>query len=117
VDPSWQEILKEDLYVQYQRLIPAKNAIITPDNKKDLSTAKILALELSEEAISQGHPAASAKKKLYARINDIPDEILTKQDKDARKRQIREIFDRIQEAPDSKWDLSRKIQEALDACE
>ena len=117
VDPAWQEIFKEDLYVQYQRLIPGKDAIITPDNKKDLSTAKILALELSEEAINQGHPATSVKKKLYAKINDIPDEVLTKQDKDARKRQIREIFDKIQEARDSKWDLLRKIQEALDACE
>jgi hypothetical protein len=117
VDPIWQKIFKEDLYVQYQRLIPVKDAIITPSNKKGLSTAKILALELSEEAISQGHPATSVKKKLYAKINDIPDEVLTKQDKDARKRQIREIFDKIQEAPDSKWNLLRKIQEALGACE
>lgn len=112
VNPDWHSVFIEDLYLQYKRLIPMKNIII-PKDKKDLSTADILALTLSEESINKGHPLESVKKILYAKINAIPDEVLTKSDKDARKRMIKQILDKIQESPKSKWDLSNNIQEAL----
>ena len=90
-----------------------KNVII-PKDKKDLSTADILALAISEESINQGHPLEDVKKLLYAKINSVPDEVLTIADKKARKRQIKQLLDKIQESPESKWDLSAKIQEALE---
>ena len=112
-NPKWQATIKEDLYLQYQRLIPMKNVII-PKDKKDLSTADILALAISEESINQGHPLEDVKKLLYAKINSVPDEVLTIADKKARKRQIKQLLDKIQESPESKWDLSANIQEALE---
>lgn len=112
-NPHWQSIIKEDVYLQYQRLIPMKNVII-PNDKKDLSTADILALAISEESINQGHPLEEVKKMLYSKINSVPDEVLSIADKKARKRQIKALLDKIQESPESKWDLSAKIQEALE---
>lgn len=114
VNPDWQDVFKEDLYLQYKKLIPMKN-IILPKDKKDLSTTDIIALALSEESINQGNTIESVKKMLYAKINAIPDEILTKSDKDARKRKISQVLSKFRESPESKWDLSDKIQEALDA--
>lgn len=73
-----------------------------------------MALAISEESINQGHPLEDVKKLLYAKINSVPDEVLTIADKKARKRQIKQLLDKIQESPESKWDLSAKIQEALE---
>ena len=50
---------------------------------------------------------------LYAKINSIPNEVLTKSDKDSRKTQVRNLFSNIKEAPKSIYDLSQNIQDAL----
>jgi len=113
VNPDWNNVFKEDLYLQYKRLVPMKS-IITPQNKKDLSTADILALTFAEEAINKGQSLEYLKKILYAKVNITPDDVLSKADKDARKRQLKGLLDKLKESPESKWDLSDKIQEALD---
>jgi hypothetical protein len=113
VNPDWNNVFKEDLYLQYKRLVPMKS-IITPQNKKDLSTADILALTFAEEAINEGQSLEDLKKILYAKVNSTPDDVLSKADKDARKRQLKGLLDKLKESPESKWDLSDKIQEALD---
>lgn len=114
VNSDWNKTIKEDVYLQYKRLLPMKS-IILPENKKDLSTADILALTFAEEAINEGRSLDELRKVLYSRINAIPDDVLTKSDKDARKRQVKTLLDKLQESPESKWDLSEKIQEALEA--
>lgn len=113
MNPNWQDIIKEDLYIQYKRLIPMKN-LQFPKDKKDLSTADIVVLSLSEQSINQGMQLEEVKKMLYAKVNSVPNEVLSKSDKDARKRQIKQLIGKIQEAPESKWDLSKKIQDALE---
>lgn len=114
VKPDWNQAIKEDVYLQYKRLFPMKS-IILPENKKDLSTADILALTYAEESINEGRTLDELRKVLYSRINAIPDDVLSKSDKDARKRQLKTLLDKLQESPESRWDLSEKIQEALEA--
>jgi hypothetical protein len=109
---DWEKTFKEDLYLQYKRLIPRK-CTITPRDKKNLSTADILALTLSEVSINKGHSLELVKNMLYAKINSIPNEVLTKSDKDSRKTQVRNLFSNIKEAPKSIYDLSQNIQDAL----
>ncbi len=112
-DKNWQKIFDKDLFYQYKKLIPMKN-YIEPNNKKDLTTSDILVFELLQDNLDKGKTANEVKKMLYARINSIPGEILSKADKDARKRQIKSLISKIQESPESKWDLSGKLQEALE---
>ena len=112
VDRHWEEIFKADLYNQYKRLIPMKT-IVTPSNKKDLGSADIVLLSLAELQINEGISLEELKKILYDKINSIPDEVLTKADKDSRKRQIKAMLDKIVEEPESRWDLSEKLTEAL----
>ena len=113
VNTDWDSIIKEDVYLQYKRLVPMKSTIL-PDNKKDLSTADILALTFAEESINEGRSLEELRKSLYSRINAIPEDVLTKSDKDARKRQVKQLLDKLHESPNSKWDLSKQIQEALE---
>lgn len=114
VNPDWQNVFKEDLYTQYQRLFPMKG-IITPTTKKELSTADILVLTMVEESINEGRTLEELKKVLYSRINSFPEEVLTKSDKDLRKGQIRKLLAKIKEADESIYDLSEQIQKALEA--
>lgn len=112
--PYWENVFKEDLYVQYKRLIPMKS-LITPTNKKDLSSADIVMLALAEAQINAGENLQEVKKMLYDKINTIPEGVLSKADKDSRKRQIKSLFDKLQESPESEWDLSEKLEKALKA--
>lgn len=112
MNPQWENVFKEDLYIQYKRLIPMKT-IVTPTNKKDLGTSSIILLALAESEINNGTTLQEVKKMLYDKINLISDDILSKADKDSRKRQIKSILDKIKESPESKWDLSKKLEEAL----
>ena len=113
VNPDWQDIFKEDLYFQYKRLIPMAN-IVEPTNKKDLSTAAIIAMVLAEDSLNESRTLQEVRKMLYTRINAFSDEILSKTDKDSRRRQIKAILDKMQEADTSKWDLSQKLAEVLE---
>lgn len=111
-NPQWENIFKEDLYTQYKRLIPMKT-IITPTNKKDLGTSSLILLTMAESEINNGATLQEVKKMLYDKINMIPDSILSKTDKDSRKRQIKTIIDKIKESPESSWDLSKELEETL----
>lgn len=114
VNPYWHSTFKEDLYLQYRRLIPMKS-IITPTNKKDLTTADILIITMAEEAVNEGRTMEELKKLLYAKVNSIPDCVLTKSDKDFRKAQIKKLLNNIREADISIYDLSGELQKALEA--
>ena len=113
INPDWQSIFKEDLYQQYKRLIPMAQ-IETPTNKADLSTASIIALVLVEDNLNDSKSLQEVKKMLYNRINSFPDEVLSKADKDSRKRQVKAILGKMREADTSKWDLSQQLAAALE---
>jgi len=112
VNPDWQRRFNVDLYTQYKKLIPL-GMIEQPNNKKDLSTQDLLMIALAEGATQGGSTLTEVKKMLYDRINAIPDEILSPIDKKARKRQILALIRKIHTSPQSKWDLSDKLKEAL----
>lgn len=114
VNPYWHSTFKEDLYLQYKRLIPMKS-IITPTSKKDLTTADILIITMAEEAVNEGRTMEELRKLLYAKVNSIPDCVLTKSDKDFRKAQIRKLLSNIKEADISIYDLSGELQKVLEA--
>ena len=88
--------------------------IVEPTNKKDLSTAAIIAMVLAEDSLNESRTLQEVRKMLYTRINAFSDEILSKTDKDSRRRQIKAILDKMQEADTSKWDLSQKLAEVLE---
>lgn len=110
VHPNWIATFKEDLYLQYQRLIPMKSIVI-PSNKKDLTSADILMLVLAEASINESVGLGELRKKLYAKINDIP--ALSAEDKKNRKRQIKTLLGKLKEDSSSKWDLSGFLGNAL----
>lgn len=112
VNPEWENIFKEDLYLQYKRLIPMKG-VVMPSSKKELSTADIIMLTMLEENVNEGRTIHELKKMLYAKINAVPDKVLSKSDKDLRKAQIRKILAKIKETGTSIYDLSEQLQKAL----
>ena len=111
VNPKWESIFKEDLFVQYQRLSPMKNLIL-PTEKKDISTADIIMIELVESKINEGCSIHEIKKMLYGRINTFT-ETLSENDKKARKRQIKALIDKLSESDISEWDLSNVLSREL----
>lgn len=111
-EERFQDRLKEDLYSQYKRLQPHK-AFVPPISKKCLKSSNILALTMVEAFGAIGYTVQIVKDIVYEKIRSIPNEILSKSDKDARRRQIRSLFESIQEEHESKWDLSQHLEKAL----
>ena len=112
VNPNWDNVFKEDLYLQYKRLTPMK-CITIPNKKSELSPTDIVVMQLVEGSLNDGISLQEIRKMLYARINSISNDILTKADKDYRKRKIKALLEKIKEEPESKWDLSAKLEEVL----
>lgn len=112
VTPKWNNILKEDLFIQYQRLIPQKTLIL-PTNKKHLTSADIILLELVENKLNEGYTIQEIKKILYTRINNISNQTLSENDKKARKRQVRVLIDNLTESEKSTWDLSDSLSNKI----
>lgn len=113
--PSFYAKLKTILVEQYQMLMPMKTMRV-PTIKKDLTSADILLLAYVESFINaEGQTPAAALKALNKRVNMIPNEILSKSDKDSRKRQFKMLFAKLSDAQESQWDVGAKLQEALAA--
>ena len=110
VNPKFESAFNQDLYSQYKRIIPMKN-LIEPTQKSDLSTSDLLAIELVESKLNEGATIDEIKKMIYSRIN--ASAILSKSDKDARKRQVKNIIDKLQLSEVSEWDLSQQLQQAI----
>lgn len=106
-------MLRARLQELYNELEPMRT-LETPTDKSNLRTQDLLALALAEEYMNNhncGHD--EARKALFERINAMSEEILTKADKDARKRQIRAIFGKMQEAAQSEFDLNEELAASL----
>lgn len=113
VCPEWESVFSEDLYLQYKRLVPMKT-LIAPTNKKDLSSADIIALTFAEEGLQAGKSIGDIKKLIYSRIDAISEDVLNIYDKRARKAQINGLLKKLQEAPESKYDLCNQLASALE---
>lgn len=85
----------------------------TPTSKKNLTTADIFAMVLAGQGINNGKSLEHLKKMLYSHINSIPNEVLNEADKKARKRQVKATLDKLHEEPQSKYDLTEKLEGAL----
>lgn len=110
LNPEWKNAFSRDLLRQYKRLIPMKT-ICKPKDKSDLYTLDIFARELVESKINEGITIQDVKKSIYERINS--SSLLSKADKDARKRQVKATLDKLEEAESSEWDLKEKLLEEL----
>lgn len=110
-NPEWEDRLKEDLFVQYQRLNPYKE-IAMPTDKKYFGTPNIYAHAFTEFAINMNYTPEYVKELLYSTINNASD-TLSKFDKDARKREVKKIQGTLLHPQKSQWDLQDKLQEAI----
>lgn len=114
MNPHWEQAISQDIYLQYSRIIPMKS-IIPPSDKSDLHALDIFAIELVEAKLNEGKTLAEIRKLLYARIN--ASSVLSKADKDARKRKVKATLDKLEESKESAWDISQQLKEALcDSC-
>jgi hypothetical protein len=110
VNPECESRMSEDVYLQYKMIEPMKS-IIRPTEKKNLYALDIVVIELVEKLMAEGHKIEEIKKILYDRVNSSP--VLTKSDKDARKKQLKVTFDKLKVSEVSGWDLSERIGSAL----
>lgn len=110
---SFLNMLKGDLMENYHTLSPAR-ALLPAASKKDLTSLDIVVRTLAEALMNgQGLPLQEVQKQVYSLINHA--DCLSKSDKDARKAQVRKSLAKLQEAEKSPWDLTAKIEAALDA--
>lgn len=110
MNPKWELSFKINLFNQYKRLKPMKT-IEEPKEKSNLYTIDFITMELVEKAINQGETIEEIKKALYRRIND--NETLSKADKDARKRQVKNTLGKLKESEISEWDLTERLMKGL----
>ena len=85
--------------------------IIPPTSKADLHTLDFFAIELVESKMNEGKTLEEVKKILYDRINS--SSLLSKPDKDARKRQVKTTLDKFQQSEISEYDLRNELQLAI----
>lgn len=115
INPAKYGRLRTLLQTMYEQLEPMRT-LETPTDKRNLRTPDLLTIMLAEEYMNN-HDCGpeEAKKALFERINAIGEGTLSKADKDARKRQIRALFGKLEEAAQSEYDLSNKLAAALES--
>jgi len=101
--------LNEDLYLQYNRIVK-KQSIDSPDSKRELYTCDIILRKLMELLLEKGE---DPRKIIFKSINSYPDILLPKTDKDARRREVNKLIDKVKTSVISFFDLSSNIENAL----
>jgi hypothetical protein len=109
LNPEFIHKIEDSYLQQYSRIMKPKSVKI-PATKKELTTDKIILLALAE---STGSTGQSVKEILYSFLKQIPDSILTKEDKKARQAQIRKLLKIIQEEDINKYDLTELLKEKM----
>lgn len=112
INQDFQNLFKQDLMYQYTRLQPMKN-LIAPSDKKCLTTPDIILWDYAETLINQHCSLSEIKQRIYAKINAVPIQTLSSNDKKARKRQISSLISKLKEASESDWDLFPLITKKL----
>ena len=110
-NPQGIQQMNETLLSQYHLLNPMRE-LLKPTNKKELSATDIVVREFVKELINDGKTIGQAQEQIYQSIREA--DCLNQPDKDSRRRTIKEAFKKLQEAEDSEWDLTSRIQESLE---
>lgn len=100
--------LKQNLMEQYH-LLETSRSVVMPTDKKDFFSLDAVLITLIEMT---GMPVEQVKKMIYKTINQA--ECLNISDKKKRKEQINDKIKKIVVSPESRYDLTNRIQEALD---
>lgn len=103
------DTLNEDLYIQYKRIVK-KQSIDSPDSKKELRTINVILYAFIKLAFEKG---ADPKKMLFKEINSYSNALLSKSDKDARRREINKLISNIKTSIISFFDLSSNLENTL----
>lgn len=114
VNPKYEEAFKNDILAQYKKLNCTKT-LERQTNKKHLSAADLIAIGLVElyQTMEDGSTIEEIRKYIYACMNR--EDALTPNDKKSRRTQLKKIFDRLKVTERSYWDLSDKVEDAINA--
>lgn len=104
---TWTDKLKEDLLLQYGRLISISR-LVPPQNKKEIQTTNWILRGFIQNGLLQGKSPNSTKKTLYEILKSY--NILTPDDRKARQRQFRKANELIEYET---HDLTDKIIQAF----
>lgn len=107
----FQNTLASKLKELYNEILIPMRELMQPNDKKQLSYSDIITLVYVQHLLNEGIAIKNAKENVYAFINQLS--VLNKADKDSRKRTARAVFKALREAPNSQWDLSVMINDAL----
>lgn len=109
-NPVFVNRCKEDLLDTYRRIHKAPAGAI-PDNKKDLSASMLPLLVLKDLETIHGF---NMEDLLIQKLKAIPEEVLTSEDRKARKRQLRKMLSlTANTTTDSPFDVSTRLKEVL----
>lgn len=113
-DPHFVDLCQTDLLETYQR-IHKTPAGVMPTNKKDLPASMLPLLVLKDLEAIHGF---SVEDLLNQKLKAIPGEVLTAEDRKARKRILRKMLGLIASTTeDSPFDVSSQLEKALYANE
>lgn len=90
-EPDFKHRIEEDFILQYMKIIKISNVEI-PADKKFLSAGNIILLVLLEIVLNYN---LDFKKLIKEKLKEIPEVTLSKEDKKARQRQIRKMFESV----------------------
>jgi hypothetical protein len=108
--PTFVDQCKTDLLDTYRRIDKAPAGVM-PTNKKDLSASMLPLLILKDLEAVHG---INAEAMLIEKLKAIPEEVLTTEDRKARKRQLRKMLSLVASATaDSPFDVTSRLEEVL----
>lgn len=109
-NPAFVNLCKNDLLTTYQR-IHKTPAGTMPTNKKDLPASMLPLLVLKDLEVIHGF---SVEDLLTQKLKTIPEEVLTSEDRKARKRQLKKMLGLVASATaDSPFDVYTLLEEVL----
>ena len=97
----------------YGRIKKTK-AVALPDDKSKLSTGNLILATLKRVAQETG---INAEEMVYNTLSGIPEDVLSKEDRKARKRQFKKMLSEVSSTEPSPYDLSELLERKLFADE
>jgi len=108
--PSFEVTLNNELIGQYKRLNKMKS-IEMPSTKKELYSSDIILLTFAEIVLNQDK---DPKKLIHTFIKAIPENVLSPEDKKARRKQIKTLLEKVHSIDISEFDISENLVKALE---
>jgi hypothetical protein len=103
--PEFQTICKEDLLLKYKSIMKAKTIELKSKKQLNASTIPLILLKEYERLLP-----CKVEDLIKQRIKSFPSDIMTKDDKKSRKRQIMANIKKLDSARDCKYDLTELLQ-------